>query len=147
MWVYLVWRFGHLHARRNVAIRVLYGVLDLVVVRSWAGARVPAQVTIGERVAFLHDAQGLVIHPRVVIGDDVRIYHQVTIGSATNKPGIPVIGNGVLIGVGAKILGPVNIGDGARIGANAVVTRDVPAGATAVGIPARVLDPREPQVC
>jgi serine O-acetyltransferase len=73
------------------------------------------------------------------IGDDVLIYHGVTLGGLSGQPGKrhPTIGNGVQIGAGAQVLGPIMVGDGARIGANAVVTRKVPAQCTVVGIPAR----------
>jgi serine O-acetyltransferase len=101
-------------------------------------------IPINARVAgglLLPHPQGIVVHRDAVIGPNCLIFHQVTIG--TNGHGVPVIGGHVDIGAGAKIIGPVRIGDHARIGANAVVTRDVPAGAVAVGIPARVLEADE----
>ena len=79
------------------------------------------------------------IHPDATIGVNCLIHQQVTIGVSGNR-GVPRIGGHVDIGAGAKILGGVVIGDHAKIGANAVVTRDVPAGATAVGIPARIVE-------
>jgi serine O-acetyltransferase len=90
---------------------------------------------------LLPHPQGIVINHKAVIGPNALIFHQVTIGS--NGRGVPVIGGHVDIGAGAKIIGPVRIGDHARIGANAVVTRDVPSGAVVVGNPARVLDADE----
>lgn len=140
MWVWVIHRFGHNH--RGRLARVLYKVLDLLVVRTLAGARIPAEVTIGERVGFVHDAQGVVIHAQVTIGDDCTIYHQVTIGHVYGTTGAPKIGNGVLIGPGAKILGPITVGDCAAIGANAVVTKDVPAGSTVVAAETRLLPPK-----
>ena len=80
---------------------------------------------------------GVVINGSVRGGSGVKIEHQVTIGAEKRQS--PVLGNGVFIGAGAKIIGPVHLGDGAKIGANAVVLTDIPAGATAVGIPARVV--------
>lgn len=81
---------------------------------------------------------GIVIHPDASIGVNCLVFQQVTIG-AGNRPGLPRIGGHVDIGAGAKILGGVVVGDHARIGANAVVVDDVPTGATAVGIPARII--------
>src|SRR5262249_5866805 len=95
--------------------------------------------TIGERLMLPHP-NGVVIHAAVVIGDDCIIMQQVTIGQLSDTE-MPVIGSRVYIGAGAKILGKVVVGDGARIGANAVVLCDVPAGWTAVGVPARLISP------
>jgi serine O-acetyltransferase len=78
---------------------------------------------------------GIIIHPDTIVGPNCRIFQQVTMGTGS-RPGLPVIGAHVDIGAGAKILGGVKIGDFAIIGANAVVISDVPAGATAVGVPA-----------
>ncbi len=93
--------------------------------------------TLGEGLRLPHPT-GVVIHSDVVIGPDCLIMQQVTIGQ-TADPRVPVIGANVYIGAGAKILGPIKIGDGVRIGANAVVLNNLPAHSTAVGIPARVV--------
>lgn len=82
---------------------------------------------------------GIVIHPDAVIGPNCCVFQQVTIGTVGTQHGAPRIGAHVEIGAGAKILGPVVIGDHAQIGANAVVLHDVPAYASAVGIPARII--------
>ena len=106
-----------------------------------AGADIPLNAQLGGG-AILPHPNGVVIHPRAVFGPNCVIFQQVTIGTrGWNRPA-PVIGAGVEIGAGAKLLGPITIGDGARIGANAVVMCDVPAGCTAVGIPARVVNRR-----
>jgi len=96
--------------------------------------------TIGRRFFIDHGA-GVVIGETAVIGDDVTIYHGVTLGGVSWSPGRrhPIIESGVLIGCGAKILGPIKVGAGARIGANSVVVEEVPPGVTAVGIPARIV--------
>ncbi|GAB4523974.1 MAG: hypothetical protein Kow00133_12060 [Amphiplicatus sp.] len=87
------------------------------------------------------------IHRDSIIGENCIIMQQVTIGQA-GEGGVPVLGKNVFVGAGARILGPVTIGDNARIGANAVVLKDVPADATAVGVPARIIlrkvAPRKP---
>lgn len=84
---------------------------------------------------------GIVIHPEAVIGPNCLLFQQVTLGSGGKKSGVPVLAGHVDIGAGAKILGGVYIGRDAKIGANAVVLDDVPAGCTAVGIPAKILVP------
>jgi serine O-acetyltransferase len=85
---------------------------------------------------------GVVIGETSEISDDCTLYHGVTLGGTSWNKGKrhPTLGKGVVIGAGAKILGPILIGEGARIGSNAVVVKEVPAGATAVGIPARIVD-------
>jgi serine O-acetyltransferase len=108
--------------------------------RLLTGVEIHPGATIGRRF-FIDHGMGVVIGETAVIGDDVLMYHGVTLGgtSLEKTKRHPTIGNGVLIGMGAKIIGNIEVGDNARIGANAVVTRDVPADATAVGIPARVV--------
>ena len=85
---------------------------------------------------------GVVIGETAVIGDDCTLYHGVTLGGTSWNKGKrhPTLEQGVVIGAGAKVLGPIIIGKGAKIGSNAVVVKDVPADATAVGIPARILE-------
>lgn len=88
----------------------------------------------GPRFVLIH-ATGVVINGAVRGGSDVKLEHQVTIGAERRQS--PVIGNNVFIGAGAKVIGPVTLGDGAKVGANAVVVRDVGANTTVIGIPAR----------
>lgn len=97
--------------------------------------------TIGKRL-FIDHGFGVVIGETATIGDDVTIYHDVTLGGTSSQKGLrhPQVGNGVIIGSGAQLLGPIRIGDNARIGSNAVVVKDVDPGATMVGVPARKIE-------
>ncbi len=98
---------------------------------------------IGRRV-FIDHGMGVVIGETAEIGDDCTIYQAVTLGGTSLYRGTkrhPTLGRGVVVGAGAKVLGGFTVGDGAKIGSNAVVVKPVPAGATAVGNPARVIDP------
>lgn len=109
--------------------------------RFWSvicSADVPINAQLGGGLLLTHP-NGIVIHPEATIGPNCLIFQQVAIGLGS-LPGLPRIGGGVNVGAGAKILGGVVIGDHARIGANAVVLCDVPAGATAVGVPARIIN-------
>ena len=96
--------------------------------------------TVGRRFFIDHGA-GVVIGETAEIGDDVTLYHGVTLGGVSWRPGKrhPTLENGVLVGAGAKILGPITVGSGARVGANSVVIEDVAPGMTVVGIPGRVV--------
>jgi len=104
------------------------------------GIEIHPGATIGRRV-FIDHGMGVVIGETAEIGDDCTLYHGVTLGGTSWNKGKrhPTLGRGVVIGAGAKVLGPILIGDGAKIGSNAVVVREVPPGATAVGIPARIV--------
>jgi serine O-acetyltransferase len=104
------------------------------------GIEIHPGANIGRRV-FIDHGMGIVIGETAEIADDCTLYHGVTLGGTSWNKGKrhPTLGKGVVIGAGAKVLGPIFVGDGAKIGSNAVVVRDVPAGSTAVGIPARIL--------
>lgn len=100
---------------------------------------IPSEVKIGKNCKFAHNAFGVVLHPKVVIGDNCSIGQNVTIGGRAGKTTVPVIGNNVLIGANALILGPVTIGDGAKIGAGAIVVKDVPPHATVIPEASRII--------
>lgn len=104
------------------------------------GVEIHPGARIGRRF-FIDHGMGIVIGETAEIGDDVTLYHGVTLGGTSWNKGKrhPTLGDGVIVGAGAKILGPFTVGAGAKIGSNAVVTREVPPGATAVGIPGRVI--------
>lgn len=107
--------------------------------RFWSvvtGADIPVNCHLGGGLLMPHP-NGIVIHPDAQIGPNCLIFQQVTIGA--EHGGVPCIGGHVDIGAGAKLIGRVRVGDHSKIGANAVVVQDVPAGAVAVGIPARVI--------
>ena len=113
--------------------------------RFWSvvtGADIPLNGHIAGGLVMPHP-NGIVIHPQARIGPNCLLLQQVTLGSGT-RPGLPHLVGHVDVGAGAKLLGGITIGAHARIGANAVVVDDVPAGATAVGIPARVVHPPLP---
>ena len=125
----------------NIFSRTILRKIAILRHRFWSvitGADIPLNCQIGGGLLLPHP-NGVVIHSEVKIGPNCLIFQQVTIGMK-GELGLPVIGGHVDIGAGAKILGNVNIGNHACIGANAVVIQDVPAGKSAVGIPARIID-------
>ena len=111
--------------------------------RMLTGIEIHPGARIGRRL-FIDHGMGVVIGETAEIGDDCTIYQAVTLGGTSLYRGEkrhPTLGKGVVVGAGAKVLGGFTVGDGAKIGSNAVVVKPVPAGATAVGNPARILDP------
>lgn len=115
--------------------------------RWFTGIEIHPGATIGRRF-FIDHGTGVVVGETAEIGDDVTLYHGVTLGGTTWNKGKrhPTVENNVVIGAGAKILGPLIVGEGARVGSNAVVLKDVPAGATMVGVPARAVSRSKSQV-
>lgn len=109
--------------------------------RWMTGIEIHPGAKIGKRLVIDH-GMGVVIGETAVIGNDCIIFHGVTLGGIKFDPvkRHPTIGDKVLIGTGAKILGPIHLGDGCRVGANSVVTRDVPARVTVAGMPAKIID-------
>lgn len=145
LWVMLVYRFGQWrYGIRPAFLRkpfsLIYKLLRTAV-QMLAGVELPCETQVGRRLRIEHFG-GIVVSGDAVLGDDVVLRQGVTIGlKRTHERGAPRIGNRVDIGAGAKILGNIAIGDDVVIGANAVVLKDVPSGAMAVGIPARILWP------
>jgi serine O-acetyltransferase len=114
--------------------------------RWFTGIEIHPGARIGRRF-FIDHGMGVVIGETAEIGDDCTLYHGVTLGGTTWEAGKrhPTLGRDVVVGAGAKILGPLEVGEGSRIGSNAVVIKDVPPGATMVGIPARVAGVQRPE--
>ena len=108
--------------------------------RFWTGIEIHPGAQIGRRFVIDH-GMGIVIGETAEVGDDCLIYHGVTLGGTGKDQGKrhPTLGNNVMVSTGAKVLGPFKVGDGARIAANAVVLKEIPPNATAVGVPARVV--------
>lgn len=132
------------HALWNTKLKLLARLLSTFS-RWLTGIEIHPGAKIGKRF-FIDHGMGVVIGETAEIGDDVTIYHGVTLGGTTWNKGKrhPTLEDGVVIGAGAKVLGPIVVGSGARIGSNSVVTRAVPAGATVVGIPGRVIVREQP---
>ena len=132
------------HSLWNGGLRLIARILAYFV-RLLTGVEIHPQAKIGKRL-FIDHGYGVVIGATSVIGDDVSIYQGVTLGGITQTEAgkrHPNIGSCVIIGAGAAVLGPVQVGNRARIGSNAVVVKDVPEGATAVGVPARIIPPKD----
>lgn len=142
--LYAIWLHRAAHGLWRIRLRWLGRVLSNVS-RLLTGIEIHPGARIGRRF-FIDHGMGVVIGETSEIGDDCTLYHQVTLGGTSFAKGKrhPTLENGVVVGAGAKILGPIRVGAGARVGSNAVVLRDVPAGATAVGIPARVITESQP---
>ena len=105
------------------------------------GVEIHPGATLGRRF-FIDHGMGVVIGETAEIGEDCTLYHGVTLGGTSWKPGKrhPTLGNNVVIGAGAQVLGPIYIGNGGKVGSNSVVVKDLPENATAVGIPARIVN-------
>jgi serine O-acetyltransferase len=128
------------HGLWNAGLKWLARFLSNVA-RLFTGIEIHPGAQMGRRF-FIDHGMGVVIGETAVIGDDCTLYHGVTLGGTSWQKGKrhPTLGRDVVVGAGAKVLGPIDIGDGARIGSNAVVVKPVPAGATVVGIPGRIIE-------
>jgi serine O-acetyltransferase len=143
-YVNIIFRFGQwifgLPKPLQWILSKFYGLLKIFC-EGFCGVELDRTTKVGRGLFIIH-AHDIVIHPGSVIGEDLGIMNGVTIGTAGGDDA-PRIGNRVFIGTGAKILGGITVGDGAMIGANAVVLKDVPPGHVAIGVPARNLPPKE----
>jgi serine O-acetyltransferase len=127
------------HVLWNAKLKWLARLISMLA-RWLTGIEIHPGARVGRRF-FIDHGMGVVIGETAEIGDDCTLYHGVTLGGTSWEKGKrhPTLGNNVIVGAGAKILGPLMIGDNARVGSNAVVLKDVPPGATAVGVPGRVV--------
>ena len=116
----------------------LIGAVIQRLIEVWTGISIPPEARIGPGLLIQHFG-GIVINGNAVIGKECVLHHGVTIGNRVSGGPSPVIGDGVMIGAGAAVLGGITVGHDAEIGANAVVTKSLPDGAVAVGIPAQVV--------
>ena len=139
--VHAVWAHRLAHALWERDLRWLGRWLSTLA-RLFTGIEIHPGARIGRRF-FIDHGMGVVIGETAVIGDDCTLYHGVTLGGTSWQKGKrhPTLGNDVVVGAGAKVLGPIVVGDGARIGSNAVVLKPVPPGATVVGVPGRLVEP------
>lgn len=140
-WALVVYRFGRWSMERKFPpwrwlTSKVYGVLTILS-EIVTGVIIDRHVRIGKDFHIIH-GYAIGIHPEAVIGDRVGVMHGVTIG-VNMFPGAPVIGNDVFIGAYATIAGKIKIGDGARIASNTLVITDVPPGAMAIGVPAKIM--------
>jgi serine O-acetyltransferase len=146
-WALLVYRFGHARfVIKNKIIRAPWTILYVILhklTEIFCGISIGSTAKIGRRLTIEHHGC-IVIHGDSVIGDDCLIRHGVTLGNTGYKDlyGAPTLGDRVQIGAGAKLLGRITVGNDAIVGANAVVTRDVPEHAIVGGVPARPLMPQ-----
>jgi serine O-acetyltransferase len=134
IWIY---RIAHILWRWN--LRILARMLSNYA-RFFSGIEIHPGAKLGRRVVIDHGV-GVVIGETAEIGDDVLIYHGVTLGGKTLDPvkRHPTVGNRVILGAGAKLIGNITVGDDCQVGANAVITKSIPAGSKAVGVGARII--------
>jgi serine O-acetyltransferase len=131
LFVYRVFRWFY---ERNIPTQPLRFLVERFV-EITTGISIPAQTRIGKGLR-IHHFGGIIVNSEAMIGEHCTLYHEVTLGDLGGRGGAPRVGNNVVIGAGAKLLGHIEVGDNCLIGANAVVRTSVPAGCLAVGVPA-----------
>lgn len=135
-----IFRFGQWAKQKpsRKLAALAFRAIDMVWTRMIVGAELPASVVAGPGLRLRHWGRGIILHPKATLGSGVTLFHRVTIGQGPDG-GVPTLGNKVYVGTGATILGGITIGDAAKIAAGAVVVKDVPAGVTVGGVPAKVI--------
>lgn len=143
--LHAIWAYRIAHRLWRAKLRILARMLSLWA-RFFSGIEIHPGAKIGKRLVIDH-GMGVVIGETAIIGDDVLIYHGVTLGAKENSAidRHPIIGSHVVLGAGAKVIGRVKIEDNCYVGANTVITKDIPAGSTVVGPAGRILTKREAQ--
>lgn len=131
-----LYRLGRWFYERNIPVipKLVYRLTFLIY-----NCAIPLSAEIGEGTTFGYGGMGVVLHHQCRIGRNVLIAPQVTVGGRSGLPGAPAIGDNCYLGPGAKILGPIRIGTGSVVGANAVVIKDVPPASVVAGVPARII--------
>jgi|SRR5690554_654011 len=131
-----IYRFGNwCHRMKLPLLPLLINYFNRFAFGVW----LPSSANIGKNFIIGYGGLGVVIHDRTVIGHNCHIDQNVTIGGTSKKKDVPILGNYIYIGAGAKILGPISIGDNVVIGANAVITKSIPDGSLVVGVPGRII--------
>ncbi|WP_026460968.1 serine O-acetyltransferase EpsC [Schaalia suimastitidis] len=143
--LHALWAHRISHALWNRGMVTPARILSSIA-RSFTGVDIHPAARIGRRV-FIDHATGVVIGETAQVGNDVVIFHGVTLGGVSMTPGKrhPTVGDHVMLGAGSKILGPITIGSGSKVGANAVVTKDMPEDSVAIGIPAKIRPTSKPR--
>jgi serine O-acetyltransferase len=140
LWTLATYRYGQWLDEQPKPVRwvgsKIYGAM-LIGIQAFTGNALYKDTKCGEQLTMPH-GRNILVHPESVIGDRVTIEHHVTLATTRGRAGAPTIGSDVILETGAKILGPVKVGDGATVTANSIVATDVPPGATATGVPARI---------
>jgi len=138
-WATFVYRFFRWFHERHIPTQPFRFFVERMI-EITTGISIPAQVTIGPGLR-IHHFGGIFLHDKVVMGKECTLYQGVTLGDLGGSGGVPTVGDRVIIGAGAKLIGPIQVGDDCHIGANAVVCTSVPSHCVAVGVPA-VVKPR-----
>jgi serine O-acetyltransferase len=142
LYIIVLYRIGHsIRKIKFLPLRLFLSIIHLpfyIILSIITGIHIPRGCEIGGGLRIFHYGC-IVINPETKIGSNCTLRHEVTIGNRNGDHDVPIIGDNVDIGAGAKILGAIKIGNNVRIGANAVVLIDVPSDSTAIGIPARVI--------